>query len=183
MRLIPVPKMVDTSNPGTSGLPKGYQAVAGYIGGDTPHIWTAQQWQQFKGVPKLPIYVDDARSAGTAAGEADAWNCLKILFSLGVPRGKAIAYDIETSKDAARADGFNAVMQWAGFVTWLYGSRSTLLTIPFPAYWVADFTQLPHFPTRSSRACQYANEVPVNGLKWDVSVLRRWQFLHRRLWT
>lgn len=175
-------KMLDTSNPGTSTLPKGYSAVAGYIGGDTPHVWTAEQWTQFKGIPKLPIYVDDFKT-GYAAGQADGWDCLQKLFALGVPKRVAIAYDIETSKDSARAHGFRSVLNWAGFTVWLYGSKNTVASIPFFDYWVADYTGKAHFPWRQARACQYLPGTLINGVRWDVSVIRWWQIRMHRLWT
>ena len=175
-------KMLDTSNPGTSGLPAGYKAVAGYIGGDTPHVWTAKQWAQFKGVPKLPIWVDDFKT-GSAAGEADGWACLQALFNLGVSSGKAVAYDIETSKDSARAYGFAKVLNWAGFHVWLYGSSSTVLTISFADYWIADYTRKPHWPVRSARACQYLPGQSIGGVTWDVSVIRWWQLHTGKLWV
>ena len=175
-------KMLDTSNPGSARLPAGYKAVAGYIGGDTPHVWTGAQWAQFRGTPKLPIYVDDYKT-GRAAGVADAWDCLAKLFALGVKPGKAVAYDIETSKDAQRAYGFAAILNWAGFAVWLYGSRSTLLTIPFNDYWIADYTDKPHWPVRSARACQYANGVNIGGVTWDISCIRWWQIQSGKLWV
>lgn|SRR6185437_8776051 len=176
-------KMLDTSNPGAAMLPAGYKAVAGYIGGDTPHVWSPQQWKQFKGVRKLPIWVDDIKT-GPAAGEADGWACLEALFKLGVPTGKVVAYDIETSKDANRAYAFAKVLNYAGFVVWLYGSRSTVLTIQFADYWVADYTNVPHWPTvRATRACQYEANVAIAGVTWDVSVIRRWQVLTGKLWV
>lgn len=177
-------KMLDTSDPGTSSLPKGYSAVAGYAGGDTPHVWTREQWARFEGIPKLPIYVDDKKT-GRLAGVQDGWDCLQKLMALGVPAGKgfAVAYDIETSKDADRAHGFRSVLQWAGFRVWLYGSRSTVLTIPFENYWVADFTGKPHWPLRHARACQFTPDVAIDGITWDVSVIRVWQILNGRLWT
>lgn len=174
-------KMLDTSNPGDAHLPKGYSAVAGYIGGDTPHVWTADQWANFKGIPKLPIWVDDFKT-GRQAGIDDGWACVQTLFKIGFPAGKVVAYDIETSKDAQRAYGFAAVLNFCGFPVWLYGSRSTVLTIPFNDYWVADYTKVPHWPTRNSRACQYFPGATINGTVWDISTIRRWQLRARKLW-
>lgn len=175
-------KMLDTSNPGTATLPKGYSAVAGYIGGDTPHVWTPEQWAQFKGIPKLPIYVDDFKT-GYAAGQADGWDCLQKLYALGIKPGVVVVYDVETSKDKERVYGFVSVLNWAGFKVWLYGSRTTLAFIPFSDYWVADYTRKPHFPFRTARACQYIPAVLINGVKWDISVIRWWQVFTRKLWT
>jgi hypothetical protein len=64
----------DASVPSKATLPAGTQIVAGYIGGDTPHVWTASEWNQFTGVRYLPIFVDDKESYanGTALGSAMA---------------------------------------------------------------------------------------------------------------
>jgi len=179
--------MLDAGNPGTASLPKGYSAVAGYIGGDTPHVWTADQWARFKGIPKLPIYVDDFKT-GRNAGIADGWDCLQklsVFYALGIKRGSVVAYDIEVSKDAQRAYGFASVLNWAGYTVWLYGSRSTVLTIPFGDYWVADFVQPPRpfWPLRKARACQYQPNVLIDGIQWDVSCIRLWQIRTRKLWV
>src|SRR5579871_4097197 len=104
--------MADSSIP-PSGPLKGFSAQAGYIGGDTPHVWTNREWARFRHFPKLPIYVDDFRT-GKAAGIDDGWKCLERLYSIGMPavKGLAVAYDIETSKDAARALGFAEILNW-----------------------------------------------------------------------
>ncbi len=54
--VLPPVKMFDASVPPASA-PAGYRAVAGYIGGDTPHVWTKAEWRRFDQLPKLPIWV------------------------------------------------------------------------------------------------------------------------------
>jgi hypothetical protein len=44
--VLPPVKMFDASTPPASA-PPGYRAVAGYIGGDTPHVWTGAEWRRF----------------------------------------------------------------------------------------------------------------------------------------
>jgi hypothetical protein len=54
--VLPPVKMFDARVPPASA-PAGYRAVAGYIGGDTPHVWTDAEWKRFGSLPKLPIWV------------------------------------------------------------------------------------------------------------------------------
>jgi hypothetical protein len=58
--VLPPVKMFDARVPPASA-PAGYRAVAGYIGGDTPHVWTDDEWKRFGSLPKLPIWVADLR--------------------------------------------------------------------------------------------------------------------------
>src|SRR5258706_15218366 len=53
--VLPPVKMFDASVPPASA-PAGYRAVAGYIGGDTPHVWTKAEWRRFDQLPQLPIW-------------------------------------------------------------------------------------------------------------------------------
>jgi hypothetical protein len=174
--------MQDSSIPTTHLLP-GYKAVAGYIGGDTPHVWTKPEWLRFKGIPKLPIYVDTVSVNSYSAGVLAAFDCLNKLWELRVPRGKAVAYDIETRTCPELVRGFEDVMLWAGFIPWIYGSRSTVFKNPARNYWVADYTGVPHWVSHRSRATQYQPEVHNSGQPdIDVSIIRRWQILTGKLW-
>lgn len=173
-------RMQDASTPG-SMIP-GFQAVAGYIGGDTPHVWTAEEWGRFKGVPKLPIYVRST-PGDRAQGNSDGWDCLQHLFKLRVPKGKAVAYDIETDESVSKVLGFREIVEWGGYVVWLYGSRSTVFKVPAENYWVADYTGSPHWPSRNSRACQYAADQKTASGTWDYSCIRWWQVRRGKLWT
>jgi hypothetical protein len=96
--VLPPVKMFDASTPPASA-PPGYRAVAGYIGGDTPHVWTDAEWRRFGKLRKLPIWV---RSNPTQVdAEADAFAALERLFELNIPRGTTVAVDLETAVDAS----------------------------------------------------------------------------------
>lgn len=53
----------DASVPNKATVPHGTQVIAGYVGGNTPHVWTVDEWNQFLTVNNqmrfLPIYVDN----------------------------------------------------------------------------------------------------------------------------
>lgn len=173
-------KMQDSSTP--VKFQPGMKAVAGYIGGDTPHVWTPLEWERYKGIPKLPIFVRS--TPGTVAeGRDDGWIAVQQLFALGVPKGKAVAYDKETDISPAQVLGFRLVVEWAGYRVWVYGSRDFVFRNPSRNYWPADYTNVPHWPTRNSRACQYSGNVSTPDGAIDISCIRWWQIRSGKLWT
>ncbi len=182
--MLTTPRLMQDSSIPTSKLLPGYSAVAGYIGGDTPHVWTQAEWGRFKGVPKLPIFVNNISGDDRATGRLDGFKVLNLLYDLGVQPGTAVAYDLETRIVPERTRGFRSVIEWAGFRAWIYGSRSTLFANPAIDYWVADYTGLPHWPSRPTRACQYKAGVHTPGEPdIDVSCIRLWQVRSGALWT
>ena len=168
--------MWDASTPPPNN-PPGFQAAAGYIGGNTPHVWTRAEWQRLGKLAKLPIWV---RSNPTTAGQghAEAFVALEQLYAIGCPPGHAVALDLETAVDPAYVTAFGSVMRWAGFYVWVYGSRSSVFGNPhLDGYWVADYTGVPHFPAGPVvRACQWQA-----GPLIDRSVVKWWSW-RNRLW-
>ena len=170
--------MWDASTP-PAVPPAGFDAAAGYIGGDTPHVWTLAEWQRLDRLPKLPIWVQSGPEADHAIAEAGA--AMRQLYRIGAHPGCTVALDLETSDTPAShgyINAFHSVMTFFGYYVWVYGSRSTVLgNPPCDGYWVADYTGSPHFPAGNAvRACQY-----VAGPELDRSVVRYWQW-RRRLW-
>lgn len=168
-----IAKMADASKPALP-LPSGFGAVAGYIGGDTPHVWTAADWDKFPGMRKVPIFVRSG-NAGAAGGEADGWAALHELYKLGVPKHTIVVYDRETSSDAAGTAAFGAVVQWAGYFVVTYGSKDNLFTHPgLNGYWIADPTGKPHMYDRSGVvATQYLED---DGRGYDESEVKFWVY-------
>ena len=155
-------------------LPSGTKIVAGYIGGNTPHVWSRTEWERFKGLRKLPIFV----CTGEENGIPDAFSALRRLYQLNVPKGTVVAYDLETSQFATTTLNFFRVLYWAGYHTWIYGSRSTVFANSRASgYWVADYTGVSHL-VKGSVATQWRS-----GPQWDSSVVKSWQYLRRlRAW-
>jgi hypothetical protein len=174
--VLPPVKMFDASIPPATA-PPGYRAVAGYIGGDTPHVWTEREWRRFGKLRKLPIWV---RSDPTAvSAEADAFAALEPLYNLKVPRGITVALDLETSVDAGYVRTFHGVMRWAGFYVWVYGSASTVFRNPAAdGYWVADYAGKGPFmySHRFVKATQYQP-----GQHYDSSLVKYWPY-YWRMW-
>jgi hypothetical protein len=168
--------MWDASTPPASP-PAGFDAAAGYIGGDTPHVWTLPEWRRLGSLAKLPIWVQSHPTAA-AGGEQEAFAALEQLYRIGCPPGSTVALDLETAVDAPYVNAFSGPLRWAGFHIWVYGSRSTVFrNPPLDGYWVADFTGQPHFAAgKAVRATQW-----TAGQVIDKSVVRYWQW-RNRLW-
>jgi hypothetical protein len=170
-------KMFDAAFP-PKVAPAGYSVAAGYIGGDTPHVWTAAEWARFPKLHKLPIFTRSDPGKANAAN--DAFTALRQLYNIGAPRGIAVALDLEEAVDAGYVDAFQRAMNWAYYFVWCYGSASTVFRNP-PAngYWVADYKagRAPYMYNHANvRATQY-----TDGTAYDSSLVAPWQYAYR-LW-
>jgi hypothetical protein len=169
-------KMTDASVP-PGKRPGGAEIVAGYIGGDTPHVWTRAEWAAFGKIRKLPVFVRSQRGNG----QADAFAALEQLYALGVPRGTTVAYDLETLVYGAMVTAFYNAMRWGGYYVWVYGSADYVFGNPScSGYWVADYKGQPFmYPHSRVAATQYK----ADDGGWDWSEVEGWQVTHRiRAW-
>jgi len=148
----------DAAFPPTS--PPKWEAVAGYIGGNTPHVWTDQEWARQPARWRLPIFV----RSHDGDPLADAHASIVWLVSHKVPRGVTLALDYETRVDATYLAVFDRAVTDAGWRVMVYGSRDFVLRNPKPSggYWVADYTGSPHlYP--GSAATQWSGSGPFGG--------------------
>src|SRR5579859_3553438 len=140
--------------------------VIGYLGGpEAFHTWAPGEWGRYGPNPKIPTWV------GGLDGHGEAWQALQALYTLGVPAGKVVMLDMETRIDRTYVAAFGAVLQWAGFKVWVYGSTSTLFANPqLNGYAVADPTGVEHmYPHPGVRMTQYAD-----GANFDQDVVKEW---------
>lgn len=163
----------DASVPPTKPYP-GTEIVCGYIGGDTPHVWTAKEWNAVtdNGATRmLPIYVRsnfsgfdpgvEARKAATAA------------HSLGwSPHiGRLIVLDSEEETDVAWIRAFGGALIRDGFHAVDYRSISVLIAHPSGLVeWAADFSLPPMPSSQNQSGFQYAADIPWDNTKVDVSI-------------
>lgn len=168
--------MADASTPPIN-LPPDTKVVCGYIGGGTPHVWTNNEWNRYRNVKRLPIWVNNGTS-----GSVQAFQCLMQMYERSIPRKSRIVLDMETTVDSIIVSSFYSVMHYFGFKVWTYGSASTVLrNPPCDGYWVADWTGTPHmYPGKMVRATQYES-----GQLWDRSVIKTWVYRFARSvwWT
>jgi len=170
--------MADASNPNGITHAPATHVIAGYIGGDTPHVWSDLEWHrpEFDGYRKLPIFVRST-DVGLAGGREDAFTALHTLYHLRIPKGTAVVYDRETSTDKDGTQGFINVMSWAGYGTMPYGSKDNILDHPAGnGLWVADPTNVAHMYKHAGvNATQYQFSQT-----YDLSVVKFW-FVEREI--
>lgn len=149
-----------------------YRVVAGYIGGNTPHIWTVEEWHRFPRRALLPIFVYTGNG-----GQQDALAALQAIYRLGIPRGSRIVYDMETRVDKVSVRAFYSVLSYFGYKVWVYGSKEFVFgNPPCDGYWIADWTGQPHMVLGPYvRATQW-----TSGDLWDLSLIKRWVFFFKR---
>lgn len=169
----------DAAFPGKP-LPAGTEILAGYVGipgahgPDTPHIWSASEWNQYidaePGLRLLPVYTHNFPDGDPDADAADAVDaCRRLGWAPGMPAPfrRFIAVDIETlvAPDYLRKLGQGI---WnRGFRCITYGSSSTVShNPPFAGYWLANWTgRKPRALGQNQRGIQYAP-----GGEWDLSI-------------
>jgi len=139
--------MLDMSNPAgfdaASAQAAGIWGIAGYIGGDTPHIWTTEEWREYVVNPGMRcvflIYVPpQSRSAySTQAGIAwakVAMQAAQVAYDAGVPKEAAIILDIEAPMESPGSDAacqsWTAYLQSQNVPCGVYGPYSAFLRWP-----------------------------------------------------
>ena len=106
--------------------PPATDGVCGYIGSDTPHVWTAAEWHA-----RRPATGSPSASAPTLPGPgaaADVATAVARLKAIGAPHGTLVAWDTETAADAACISGVYRAPR-RGRV------KLVRLTAPNPALW------------------------------------------------
>lgn len=124
--------------------PPKTDGVCGYIGGDTPHIWSDADWWFQPARYRLPIFV---RSNPPGPGAvADVAAAVAQLKAIGAPHGTLVAWDTETAADAAYISSVYIHLTAAGYKLIVYGSQSAVMGNQNPdgLYWGADWTDTPH---------------------------------------
>lgn len=136
-------KFIDAAFPGNYPAADGF---CFYIGGDTPHVWTASEVAALKAKYRflLPIYVR-SNPPGPGAG-SDVAAAVAKLTVLGVPQGALVAWDLETAADAAYIGAVYGALAAAGYVLIVYGSQNDVFgnRNPDGLYWGAQWTDVPH---------------------------------------
>ncbi len=160
-------RMYDASVPPVN--PPDWEIVAGYIGGDTPRIWTNAQWDSQPVPFRLPIFTRNI--GGDPFLDAEYVN--RWMSQHKVPLDCFVALDFETRVDRSYLLNFDGAVKWPVMV---YGSKSTVTKNPEPSggYWVADWPPPGVQPTPHlvswSMATQYSNSRPFGGA-YDASLV------------
>ena len=163
----------DASTPPLTPYP-GSRVAAGYIGGNTPHVWTGDEWRRFAQLYQAPIWVGYLED--DPAGHArDAVARMRSLgWSAGLEGGntRACILDFETEIDPAWVDAFAIIVRAAGYQTMPYGSQSTIMHDPQRAgRWIALYNDLPVLTgDPAAVGHQFRADVPWSNTQVDLSV-------------
>lgn len=174
-------KQFDASEPPAS-IPPNCQVVAGYIGrsGFTPHVWTAEEWQPFKEIFQVPIWVPDL----SASPDSEAITACNAAKELGwAPHDTSVrllVYDLETNEIPEWWHAIAAQTAYQGFVACAYGSLSTVLHNSPLVTWSADWDGIFQIDQGgpSIEASQYAANQPFNNTQVDYSACSNWWISH-----
>lgn len=165
--------MADASVPPAS-RPHLY-AIAGYIGGDTPHVWTPQEWDGQPAQFRLPVFTAANREDIACAAGEDAWEIRAALAALSVPVRFTVAVDIETRVYGTYLLALSAYLAPRPLMA--YGSLSTLLRCPLTSggRWAADWSEgiieaETDIGQHGIHAFQWANAARL-GRDYDLSVI------------
>jgi hypothetical protein len=141
--------------------PPTTDGVCIYIGGDTPHVWTAAEIAAQTARYRLPIWVRS--NPEQVSPLADATACLAALRWMGVPKGRLVALDSETDVDPSWVNTFVRTVNDGGYPVIDYGSQSTVFGNKNPDgyYWGADWTNTPHLHS-GDQMTQYADFGPFD---------------------
>ena len=164
--------MFDAAFPPLKPYP-GCQGVAGYLGGNTPHVWTLDEWLRFKHLRQLGIWVADLAASAVTSGKAAADAARQLGWTPHAKTPRAIVLDLEMAVDANWVNAYAGAVRQAGYWTWVYGSQSTVLENPARAgYWIASWNGVPALePLPHVVAHQYSANVSWAGGAVDLSVV------------
>jgi hypothetical protein len=168
--------MFDASMPPNVPYP-GCGAVAGYIGGNTPHVWSAAEWNRANDggrLAQLPIWV----GFGEVSPVEHAQQAAAAAVRLGwvphhSPAWRAIVADVETVSETGWLEAFGGELRQQGFLCWPYMSLSVLPSDP-PGYtvWLAKWDGIADVPPlHDVIAHQYAHDLPYQGTSVDLSAV------------
>lgn len=140
--------------------------VIGYLGGDTPHVWTPEDWNSQPARYRLGMWVRS--NPEHFGGTGEAYMACRTWRSLGAPLGTLIGLDLEEAINAAYVSAFETEVKLQGLQLVLYGSKSTLFQNPKPAggYFVPDLTGVSHLYPGSTMT-QYEF-----GSAWDSDTIK-----------
>jgi len=121
-----------------SSPPKADSVVMGYLGGNTPHVWSKSDWDSQPARYRVGIWTRS--NPGGYNGTTEAQQAVDAWRAVGAPVGTLIALDLELAQDAGYVDAFVAECTKLSTPTIDYGSLSTLFGNPpgSAGYWPSD---------------------------------------------
>jgi hypothetical protein len=132
--------MYDASHPPVN--PPKWHVVAGYIGGNTPYVWSESDWDHQPAPRRLPIWTGAGAENTETAGQSACSEILHALRALSVPTGVSVALDMETDVSPVYAETIGYGLEINSYHLVIYGSADSIDQYPtiFPSLWVADWS-------------------------------------------
>lgn len=161
--------MYDSSTPPTN--PPKADIVAGYIGGDTPYVWSKADWNSQPARYRLPIWVRDNPESVLVYNEVE--QAVAKLKEIGAPLGITVVWDAETAVNSNYSVAFTRGL-YARYGCYLmtYGSFSYVYQNPGDRIWDAAWTGVPHISKiPRTEATQYVGDTQL-GESWDLSLVK-----------
>jgi hypothetical protein len=165
-------KGIDAAYPPDTA-PRWCEVVCGYIGGNTPHVWTLDEWHRFSHLRQVPIWTCYGDPAGPETQAAEAARAARALGWAAYfrPHTRVIVGDCETMQDESFWTAFDAALYREGFLGVCYGSLSTVLANRAVRVWAADWNDIPAlYGGASIHGMQYIGNMPWENTAIDVSV-------------
>ena len=167
-------KVFDASRP-PAKAPPGAEGVLGYVGqrGETPHIWTPDEWQPFSHLRQFPCWVPDttANPAKDAAAAVDAVRALGWAVMPGAEQ-RAIILDGETRQFSGWYESWANEIVADGFWPVAYGSLHYVDGQFARSVWAADWDGIPILaPGETVGGTQYGANTTWEGTEIDLSVI------------
>jgi len=176
--------MYDASKPPSIVYP-GSIAVGGYLGGNTPHAWTVQEWNNASGngrLRMLPIWVGYLESDPIGHAKQAAATAINLGWKAFAHNRRYIGLDKETQTDVVWQSAFAAQLSLEGFSCIDYRSLSAIVSDPTPSNadnWVADWDVPPNFNEAPRiEAIQFAANISFASTEVDLSVISKRMFEH-----
>lgn len=172
-------RMFDAAYPPAAAYP-GSDAVAGYIGGNTPHIWTLAEWQRFLHLVQFPIWVGYQESDPVTHGQSAAKAMRDLGWRPNAEIRRACILDFETEVNTAWVDTFASEIWTAGYETLVYGSADTVVNNPEKeGRWIALYdNQASIPPLPGAIGHQYRANVAWESTHVDLSVISDDMMVH-----
>lgn len=166
--------MFDASQPPGSA-PPGAECVLGYVGraGETPHVWTPEEWRRFGHLRQFPCWVPDLSNNPVA----DAREAVAAVEKLGwarlaQPVTRAIILDGEARQFPAWYGEWAAEVTANEYFPVDYGSAAYVGANFAYSIWAAEWDGIPDLvPGQTVGGTQYAANISWGGTQIDLSVI------------
>jgi hypothetical protein len=177
--IVTLHKQFDAAYP-PSSAPPGCTAVAGYIGGsEAVNVWTPAEWQQFKGLYQVPIWVPNTSDNATTQASQACAAAKALGWAPHHADTRLIVFDLETDEVPAWYASVAAEVTAQGFQAVAYGSLSTVLANKAAVVWSADWDgDYALNPGQSIEATQYSANIAWENTQVDYSAASDWWVVH-----